>query len=252
MEAVWEPELEPPDPEVPIEERRARLARGLARSVDDAEALAGVIDAAIADGLSSDLDEATRRLFELEPDSLRAIRLRVLVLVATFRTEEARDRLRDAMVSVPEHAVPLRELAEQLAARMGPPVPVARAVAAAPVAPPWAPRAELAGKVLAYGDVDAASEAYHRLLVAYDDPDLRAVIATQLAAARAFEPLVDLFASGYDPRRDGGLVGIRLAEAYLALGRRADGLALAGRLAEVLPAERAAELRRRFERLGVG
>ncbi|MFZ4584842.1 MAG: hypothetical protein ACOYNI_06395 [Acidimicrobiia bacterium] len=279
MEAMWLPGDETAPAGEPVEERRARVARALARYVNDPEALAGVIDEAIVDGLSADLDDATQRLLALEPRSERAIRMRVLVLTATMRHDEATDTLATALADQPDSEI-LHRLADQLAPRLGgvrPAQPLLAVVhdgpvdalalteglddAPAPALAPepsssahavWRERAALAAEVLARGDVETALTAFRRIAAADREPATIAVIADALASQERWQVLIELVAPDYDPAADAGRAGLHLAEAYLALGRRSDGIALVQRLGDHVPAAEATALARRFARLGAG
>jgi len=266
MEAMWPPVDTTSGErraraEVPVEEQRALLVQSLARHANDPEALADVVDAAIASGFSTDLDNATRRLLDLEPESLRAIRMRALVLMASMRYDEMHRLLERCPVAHADDPV-LRRLADQLMAHgsergsVPPPLTlVSDEVAPAPVprtsgaAAAWRERADLAARILARGDYATAVEAFRRVAASDPTGEARQFAAVTLSAAEAWNELIDVVAPGYDPVIDGGAAGQHLAEAYLALGRRQDGIALVQELSQVIPAGDATALARRFARL---
>lgn len=251
---------------VSVDVRRQRLAERIERHRDDADNLATVIATGLADGFAVDLDDATTQLLAIDHDCNRALQLRVRMLLATMRLDDALT-LVEPIAARDDAPADVLALAARIAARVGDDDAVEgylqRALAAGDHLPALdhllevraakgtmavdstlasvatqpgsriASRAKLAARVLQRGDEAAACEAYRRVIHAsltraepVEAAAVFTVIVNDLVAAERADLAVELVGAAYDPHLHGVTVGLLVLDACVAVGARDQGMKL--------------------------
>jgi len=261
------------DATISVDVRRQRLAERIERHRDDPDNLATVIATGLADGFACDLDEATAQLLAVDHDCNRALQLRVRMLLATMRIDDAHELVEpiaarpDAPADVlalaariaerlgddqavesyleralagGDHLPALDHLLERRAARGDTAVDHALADVATQPGSRIASRAKLAGRVLERGDEVAAREAYRRVIHAsltraapVEAAAVFTVIVRDLMAADRADLAVELVEPAYDPDVHGVTVGLQILDACVAVGARDHGMVLLERLTRI-------------------